>query len=60
MPPSVWLAQRLDELEAVVFVHPVAPAAAPALPSLPWPIIDLPHETARTAANLVVSGAKAK
>ncbi|KAL8842102.1 MAG: hypothetical protein Q9176_002794 [Flavoplaca citrina] len=54
---SVWAA--LDKIHAVVHVHPNHSFAAPfTTPFLPQPFIDYPHETARTASDLVLSGRK--
>jgi 6-methylsalicylate decarboxylase len=47
----------LDSRNAVVFVHPTS-AADKGLsnPALPQPMIDYPHETTRTACDLITSG----
>jgi predicted TIM-barrel fold metal-dependent hydrolase len=48
----------LDERGAVVFVHPTHPVDTTLVNSrLPQPMIDYPHETTRTAVNLITSGA---
>lgn len=53
----VWAA--LDEYHAVVHVHPIHSREAPfTTPFLPQPLIDYPHETARTASDLILSGRK--
>lgn len=53
----VWA--ELDKFHAVVHVHPNHSFAAPfTTPFLPQPLIDYPHETARTASDLVLSGRK--
>ena len=54
---QVWAA--LDETRAVVRVHPNNSfAAAFTTPFLPQPLIDYPHETTRTASDLVLGGRK--
>ncbi|KAI4150860.1 MAG: hypothetical protein L6R39_002140 [Caloplaca ligustica] len=53
----IWA--ELDKRHAVVHIHPVHSAAAPFVtPFLPQPLIDYPHESARTASDLVLSGRK--
>lgn len=53
----VW--DRLNQVKAVVHVHPIHSGEAPfTTPFLPQPLIDYPHETARTASDLVLSGRK--
>ncbi|KAH7037075.1 uncharacterized protein B0I36DRAFT_358822 [Microdochium trichocladiopsis] len=47
----------LNKRGAIVFIHPTHPVDTQwASPSLPQPIIDYPHETTRTAVDLIVSG----
>lgn len=47
----------LDNRGAVVFVHPTHPVDTSLVnPSLPQPMIDYPHETTRTAVDLITSG----
>ncbi|KAI1263587.1 hypothetical protein F5Y18DRAFT_122352 [Xylariaceae sp. FL1019] len=47
----------LDKRAAVVFVHPTHPVdTALVNSSLPQPMIDYPHETTRTAVDLITSG----
>ncbi|KAH7054331.1 hypothetical protein B0J12DRAFT_718167 [Macrophomina phaseolina] len=47
----------LDARGAVVFVHPTHPVDTSLVnPSLPQPMIDYPHETTRTAVDLITSG----
>ncbi|RJE24219.1 Amidohydrolase [Aspergillus sclerotialis] len=50
----IW--DELDKRAAVVFIHPTH-SINPQLvnPSLPQPVIDYPHETTRTAADLITS-----
>ncbi|KAL8946953.1 MAG: hypothetical protein Q9222_006718 [Ikaeria aurantiellina] len=53
----IWA--ELDKHHAVVHVHPIhVPGTPSAAPLLPQPLIDYPHETARTASDLVLSGRK--
>ncbi|KAL8770524.1 MAG: hypothetical protein Q9209_003780 [Squamulea sp. 1 TL-2023] len=53
----IWAA--LDEHRTVIHVHPNHSFAMPSTtPVLPQPLIDYPHETARTATDLVLSGRK--
>ncbi|KAL1581905.1 hypothetical protein WHR41_09481 [Cladosporium halotolerans] len=50
----VW--QELNARKAVVFVHPTHPVdIALVHASLPQPMLDYPHETARTAMDLVMT-----
>ncbi|KAI1819612.1 hypothetical protein F4861DRAFT_125730 [Xylaria intraflava] len=52
---STW--DLLNERGAVVFVHPTHPVDTTLVnSSLPQPMIDYPHETTRTAVDLIVSG----
>ncbi|KAL8692999.1 MAG: hypothetical protein Q9218_002088 [Villophora microphyllina] len=54
---TIWC--ELDRLHTVVHIHPIHSAEAPfTTPFLPQPLIDYPHETARTASDLVLSGRK--
>ena len=52
--------EALDKHHAVIHVHPNPTKKAPffTTPFLPQPLIDFPHETSRTAADLVLSGRK--
>lgn len=51
----VW--DELDRRHAVVFIHPTSPAdATPANRHLPLPVVDYPHETTRTAVDLIMNG----
>ena len=53
----IWA--ELDKRNAVVFIHPYhTPSATWTSAQLPQPIIDYPHETTRTACDLIVSGRK--
>ncbi|KAK4506391.1 hypothetical protein PRZ48_000121 [Zasmidium cellare] len=50
----VW--EELDRREAVVFVHPTHGTDTRLInPSLPQPMFDYPHETGRTAIDLITS-----
>jgi predicted TIM-barrel fold metal-dependent hydrolase len=54
----IWA--KLDELKTIVFIHPSqAPTTLVNRYLLP-PLIDFPQETTRTAADLVVTGTRAK
>ena len=53
----IWA--ELDKRNAVIFIHPChTPSATWASSQLPQPIIDYPHETTRTACDLIISGRK--
>ncbi|KAI4189027.1 MAG: hypothetical protein LQ348_003850 [Seirophora lacunosa] len=53
----IWA--ELDRRRAVVHIHPVHSRGAPfTSPFLPQPLIDFPHESTRTASDLVLSGRK--
>ena len=53
----IWA--ELDKRKAVIFIHPChTPSAVWASSQLPQPIIDYPHETTRTACDLIISGRK--
>lgn len=58
--------EELNRRKAVVFIHPTNTAAdaqnKPEMvnPKLPQPIIDYPHETCRTAVDLITSGTISK
>lgn len=53
----IW--EELERHHAVVHVHPIhSREAAFTTPFLPQPLIDYPHESARTASDLVLSGRK--
>lgn len=48
---------ELNRRKAVVFVHPTHSVDTNLVnPGLPQPVIDYPHETGRTAVDLIVSG----
>ncbi|EAA28806.2 hypothetical protein GE21DRAFT_8399 [Neurospora crassa] len=52
---STW--DLLNKRRATVFVHPTHPVDTHWVnPSLPQPMIDYPHETTRTAVDLIISG----
>ncbi|KAJ0422993.1 amidohydrolase-like protein [Aspergillus carlsbadensis] len=51
---AIWSA--LDARNAVVFIHPTQQENATAIsPQLAQPVIDYPHETTRTAVDMIVS-----
>lgn len=51
----VWA--ELNRRKAVVFIHPTHPVdTALVNPSLPQPMFDYPHETGRTAMDLIIGG----
>jgi len=54
---SIWA--KLNELKAVVFIHPSQPPTTVVNRYLPPPVVDYPQETTRTAADIVVSGTRA-
>lgn len=54
---KVW--ELLDQRRAVVFIHPTHPAdPTPVNSAMPAPLIDFPHETTRTALDLILSNTK--
>ncbi|PYI07080.1 2-amino-3-carboxymuconate-6-semialdehyde decarboxylase [Aspergillus sclerotiicarbonarius CBS 121057] len=56
---DVLKAEGVTLLLAVVFIHPTHPADTNRVnPSLPQPAIDYPHETTRTAVDLLTTGTK--
>jgi 6-methylsalicylate decarboxylase len=54
----IW--EKLESLNAVVFIHPTGSVMPPVNKYAPQPLFDFPQETTRTAADLVLSGTKAK
>lgn len=51
---SIW--QELNVRKAIVFIHPTAAVGATQVnKSLPLPMMDYPHESARTAMDLILS-----
>ncbi|PWY68599.1 2-amino-3-carboxymuconate-6-semialdehyde decarboxylase [Aspergillus heteromorphus CBS 117.55] len=53
----IW--EELNARKAVVFIHPTHPADTNRVnPQLPQPAIDYPHETTRTAVDLLTTGTK--
>lgn len=53
----IW--EELNKRKAVVFIHPTHPAdTTPVNPFLPQPAIDYPHETTRTAVDLISTNTK--
>lgn len=52
---KLW--EELDRRKAVVFIHPTHLVDTNLIsPALPQPVIDYPHETTRTAVDLILSG----
>lgn len=55
----VW--KELDRRACVVFVHPTHPVDTTRVnPNMPQPMIDYPHETTRTAYDLLLQGTRLK
>jgi 6-methylsalicylate decarboxylase len=54
----IW--EKLNSINAVVFIHPSGSIMPPVNKYAPKPLFDFPQETTRTAADLVLSGTKAK
>ncbi|KAJ5556572.1 hypothetical protein N7494_000487 [Penicillium frequentans] len=55
----IWA--ELDRRKCVVFIHPTHPAdTTPVNPLLPQPAIDYPHETTRTAMDMIIQGTRRK
>ncbi|OQE37182.1 hypothetical protein PENCOP_c010G00510 [Penicillium coprophilum] len=55
----IWA--ELNRRACVVFVHPTHPVDTnPINPKLPQPAIDYPHETTRTAMDMIVNGSRLK
>lgn len=55
----IWA--ELDKRHAVVFIHPTHPVDTHSFnPRIPQPIIDYPHETTRTAVDMIMSNTKRK
>ncbi|KAI8576523.1 hypothetical protein K450DRAFT_256591 [Umbelopsis ramanniana AG] len=54
----IW--EKLASLNAIVFIHPTGSVTPPVNKFAPQPLFDFPQETTRTAADLVLSGTKAK
>lgn len=53
----IW--QALDQRKAVVFIHPTTPKDNSRInPLILGPTIDYPHETTRTALDMIVSGTR--
>lgn len=52
------LMEKLDELAAVVLIHPTAPAAIPSnvCGSVPYPMMEFFFDTCRSVVNLVIAG----
>ncbi|KAI5194081.1 amidohydrolase-like protein [Aureobasidium subglaciale] len=55
----IW--QALNQRKAVVFIHPTTPADNSRInPLILGPVIDYPHETTRTALDMIISGTRRK
>ncbi|KAJ5708138.1 amidohydrolase family protein [Penicillium malachiteum] len=53
----IW--EELNSRKAVVFIHPTHPADTTRVnPLLPQPAIDYPHETTRTAVDMIITNTK--
>ncbi|KAL2853406.1 hypothetical protein BJY01DRAFT_244027 [Aspergillus pseudoustus] len=51
----IWT--ELNNRRAVVFIHPTHPAdTTPINPRLPQPLVDYPHETTRSALDMITAG----
>ena len=60
-PSFTPLWEELNRRSAVVFIHPTHTVDTSLVnPKLPQPIIDYPHETCKTAVDLIMSGAIAR
>lgn len=55
----IWA--ELNRRQCVVFIHPTHPVDTnPVNPKLPQPSIDYPHETTRTAMDMITNGTRLK
>jgi predicted TIM-barrel fold metal-dependent hydrolase len=55
----IW--EELNARKAIVFIHPTHPANTTwTNPLLPQPVIDYPHETTRTAVDLIIANVTQK
>lgn len=55
----IW--KELDARKAVVFVHPTHPVDTTKVNAkMPQPLIDYPHETTRTAMDMIIAGTRRK
>jgi len=55
----IWT--ELNKRHAVVFIHPTHPAdTTPINPRLPQPLVDYPHETTRSALDMITAGTPLK
>ncbi|CAL5870422.1 uncharacterized protein PFLUO_LOCUS4658 [Penicillium psychrofluorescens] len=53
----IW--EELNSRKAIVFIHPTHPADTTRVnPLLPQPAIDYPHETTRTAVDMIITNTK--
>ncbi|CAF3959084.1 unnamed protein product [Rotaria sp. Silwood2] len=53
----IWA--KLSEINPVVFIHPSEAPTTKVNCYMPQPLVDYPHETTRTVADLVLSGTRA-
>ncbi|RHZ50185.1 hypothetical protein CDV55_102112 [Aspergillus turcosus] len=55
----IWA--ELDRRKCVVFVHPTHPLhTTPVNPKMPPPVLDFPHETTRSAMDMILQGTRSK
>ncbi|KAF4543350.1 2-amino-3-carboxymuconate-6-semialdehyde decarboxylase [Lasiodiplodia theobromae] len=55
----IWT--ELNRRKSVVFIHPTHPADTTKVnPRMPQPMIDYPHETTRTAMDMIMNGTREK
>lgn len=54
----VWA--KLNDINAVVFIHPSEAPTTMINGYIPQPLVDYPHETTRTASDIVLSGTRAR
>ncbi|CAF4968974.1 unnamed protein product, partial [Rotaria magnacalcarata] len=53
----VWT--KLNDINSVIFIHPSEAPTTIVNRYMPQPFVDYPHETTRTAADIVLSGTRA-
>ncbi|CAF4798387.1 unnamed protein product [Rotaria sp. Silwood1] len=53
----IWA--KLNEINTVVFIHPSTAPTTTVNRYMPQPLVDYPHETTRTASDIVLSGTRA-
>ncbi|GFF29407.1 2-amino-3-carboxymuconate-6-semialdehyde decarboxylase [Aspergillus udagawae] len=55
----IWA--ELDRRKCVVFMHPTHPVdTTPVNPKMPQPVVDYPHETTRSAMDMILQGTRSK